>query len=177
MNIIIRIFLFILVIGCNKGFAQDTIYWHPNYKLTWNDFQGIPDTASKNDASSFPGIRYHLHFDEDSFSTQVTSYFIKSRSWVKIKNNDTLLLHEQGHFDINELFARKLRKAFAAYQFNAQTVKKDIKELFVLNQQEKEKMNIQYDKETNYSQDQLQQLSWQKKIQTELNVLEKYTSK
>ena len=103
-------------------------------------------------------------------------FFIKSKSWAKSKNNDILLIHEQGHFDIAELFARKLRKAFAEYKFNYKTVGKDIDNLFLLNKQERAKMDALYDKETKHSQDKQQQILWNKRIKTELNKLKKYAS-
>jgi len=85
-------------------------------------------------------------------------------------------MHEQGHFDIAELFARKLRKAFAEYKFNAQTVGKDIDKLFILNKQERTERDVLYDKETNHSQNKQQQVLWNKKIKSELDNLKKFAS-
>jgi len=166
----------ILLLSFRKASAQDTIYWQPNYKLTWEDFQGPPDTISKYRAVSNSGIKYHLSTKEGSFSTKVSCYFIKTKSWARIKNSDILLAHEQGHFDIAELFARKLRKAFAEYKFNHQTASSDFNFLFNTNQSEKDKVDTLYDKETNLSQNRDQQLLWNKKIKIELNKLQKYAS-
>ena len=85
-------------------------------------------------------------------------------------------MHEQGHFDLAELFARKLRKAYAEYKFNAQTVGKDIDNLFILNRKERTNMDILYDKETDFSRNRKQQLFWNKKIKDELDNLLRYTS-
>jgi hypothetical protein len=166
------VFAFLL----NRSFAQDTIYWRADYKLKWEDFQGIPDSSSKDGAISRPVIKYHLSANEDSFNVKVICFFLRSKSWSKFKKNDTLLMHEQGHFDIAELFARKLRKAFAAYKFNTQTVGKDIDQLFILNKQERSELDMLYDKETNHSQDTRQQVLWIKKIKAELDTLQKYAS-
>lgn len=153
-------------------FAQsesDTIYWSPCYKLKWDDFRGTPDTSSQYSAVSRPGIKYYLSANEDSFNVRVVCFFIKSQSWSKLKSSDTLLMHEQLHFDIAELFARKLRKVFAEYKFNYTTVAKDIDKLFLLNKQERSKMDNLYDKETDFSRNRKQQLLWNKKIGMELN--------
>lgn len=166
------IFVFLL----NRAFAQDTVYWQPSYKLKWEDFQGIPDSSSKDGAISRPGVKYHLSANEDSFNVTVICFFLKSKSWSKFKESDTLLMHEQGHFDIAELFARKLRKAFAGYKFNAQTVGKDIDQLFILNRQERTEMDMLYDKETDFSRNRKQQLLWIKKIKADLDTLQKYAS-
>lgn len=169
---------FLLSLGLvisGKSFAQDTIHWSPCYKLKWEDFQGKADSSSKFGATSYPGIKYSLSANEDSFNTKVFCFFIKSRSWVRIIST-TGLIHEQGHFDIAELLARKLRKAFADYKFNYQTVGKDIDKLFLLNKRERAKMDTLYDKETDFSRNRKQQLLWNKKIKTELDKLKKYAS-
>lgn len=166
----------ILIFLFNRSFAQDTIYWQPNYKLKWQDFQGIPDSSSKDGAISYPVIRYHLSANEDSFNVKVICFFIRSKSWSKFKKNDTLLMHEQGHFDIAELFARKLRKTFSEYKFNRQTVGKDIDKIFLLNRQQRTETDMLYDKETNHSQNTRQQVLWIKKIKTELDSLKDFAS-
>ena len=176
MKIAMLLLLWFTLLSFNKTIAQDTIYWQPSYKLKWEDFQGIPDSSSKDGAISRPVIKYHLSANEDSFNVKVICFFIKSKSWSKFKKNDTLLLHEQGHFDIAELFARKLRKAFAEYKFNAQTVGKDIDNLFIFNRQERTEMDMLYDKETNHSQNTQQQILWNKKIKAKLDSFQKYAS-
>ena len=156
--------------------GTDTIYWSPCYKLKWEDFKGTPETPSKNAAVSRPGIKYYLTANEDSFNIKVICFFIKSRSWSKLKNSDTLLMHEQVHFDIAELFARKLRKAFTEYKFHYATAGKDIDKLFLLNKQKRAEMDTLYDKETDFSRNRKQQLLWNKKINPELDKLKKYAS-
>jgi predicted secreted Zn-dependent protease len=48
----------------------------------------------------------------------------KSRSWIKSKTDSASLRHEQGHFDITEIYARKLRKdiTHARSLFEAKTI-------------------------------------------------------
>lgn len=176
MKIIISVLFLALLLFFNNVFAQDTIHWSPGYKLKWEDFQGKADSSSQYGAISYPGIKYSLSANEDSFSTKVFCFFLKSKSWARIKNNDILLLHEQGHFDIAELFARKLRKSFAEYNFNYQTVGKDIDKIFILNKQERNKTDALYDKETNLSQNKKQQSIWNTKIKIELHKLKEYAS-
>jgi hypothetical protein len=156
--------------------SNDTIHWSLCYKLKWEDFQGKADSSSQFGATSYPGIKYSLSANEDSFSIKVICFFIKSRSWSKLKSSDTLLMHEQVHFDIAELFARKLRQAYAEYKFNYKTVGKNIDNLFLLNKLERNKMDILYDRETDFSRNRKQQLIWNNKIKIALNKLKKYTS-
>ncbi len=168
-------FLFFSILAYSQS-SSDTIFWSNNYKLVWSDFQGIPDTPSKYGAVSNPIIKYHLSSNEDSFKVKVICFFIKSSSWSKFKNSDTLLMHEQGHFDISEIFARKLRKEFAEYKFNYRTVGHDIDKLFRINKQQCLEMDSLYDKETNLSRYGKQQIIWQNKIKLELDKLQKFAS-
>jgi len=177
-----RIFtcLFFLSFGLNlsyNSFAQDTIYWRSDSKLRWEDFQGIPDSNSKYSAVSNPVIKYKLSANEDTFNIKVLCFFVKTKSWSKFKNSDTLLLHEQGHFDIAELFARKLRKAFSEYKFNYQTIGVDVEKIFAHSKMERTKMDLLYDKETNYSKNRKQQLLWNKRIKAEQIKLKKFAEK
>lgn len=80
--------------------------------------------------------------------------------------------HEQGHFDIAELFARKLRKAFKEYIFNPKTIEADYNKIFSRIKTERSKMDALYDKETNLSRNKSKQLYWNKKIEAELKKFE-----
>ncbi|MBK7883871.1 MAG: DUF922 domain-containing protein [Chitinophagaceae bacterium] len=119
--------------------------------MKWEDFQGTPDTTSKFKAVSILGINYSFTSDEKSFSYNVTCTFNKKRSWTR-SNNSTLLQHEQGHFDISELFVRKLRQAFKNYKYNnPATIKSDFKKIATDIRNECSKLDDLYDKETNFS--------------------------
>lgn len=60
----------------------------------------------------------------------VYAYFSPRQSWYhKDMADDHLLSHEQLHFDITELYARKLRKKIATYSFT-QDADKEMKVLF-----------------------------------------------
>jgi hypothetical protein len=109
----------------------------------------------------------------NSFTYKVICYFNRPISWTK--DSDSLgLTHEQGHFNIAELFARKLRKKFLEYKFNASSIKTDLKLMFDNNNKERAKMDALYDKETNFSRDKIKQIYWNKKIILLLKKFEAY---
>ncbi|MBK7883872.1 MAG: DUF922 domain-containing protein [Chitinophagaceae bacterium] len=168
MKIAIFVFTISLVFTFNKAFSQDTIHWSPCYKLKWEDFQGTPDTTSKFKAVSAASINYTLTNDEKSFSYNVICVFYKKKSWSKSKSGN-LLRHEQGHFDLAELFARKLRQAFKNYKFNnPATIQNDFKQIAKDIRSERDKVNTMYDKETNFSINKEKQVYWSKRIAKEL---------
>ena len=166
-------FLFISLLIYNRGLAQDTINWRPNYKLNWEDFKAKPDSLSEFGAETRAGIRYELSFSDKSFTYNIYCYFVKKTSWVRVKS-DYGLIHEQGHFNIAELFARKLKKKFKDYKFNYTTINKDLLAIFEQNNAERKKMDILYDKETDFSRKHKEQKLWNEKINNDLLKLESY---
>lgn len=158
--------LFFLVSFACKG--QDTLIWKQDQKLQFSDFLARPKD-SDHGASSMVGIRYHLSFDKDSVITDVSCYFLRNKSWIR--KGDSMLQHEQGHFDIGELFARKLKIAFAA------SGGRDYKSIFNRIKKEKHEMSLLYDKETEFSKNKEEQRIWNNKISRELAGLKQYANK
>jgi hypothetical protein len=160
--------------SCYAASAQDSIPWKSGYKLKWQDFRGVPGRGSDRVAITVSNIGYSLGYNSKSFTVKVKCVFEKRKSWTTTLDS-LVLIHEQGHFDISEIFARKLRKAFKEYKFNAKTVQADLKEIFTRINSERRLYNELYDIETNSSQNNTMQLKWNKKIADELNELKAYT--
>lgn len=95
------------------------IVWKEGNKLFWNQFKSKQnimksDTTIVSYASC--GLRYTAAKDKQSnrIKILIEATFDPSNSWKH--PNKTVGLstnHEQGHFDIAEIYARKLRKYFA----------------------------------------------------------------
>jgi hypothetical protein len=85
-------------------FAQDnncdSISWTKERKLSWADFKASPDTSTKDVAMS--AIRLHKKWKlaGDTITIMISNYFRPCYAWSKSKDSDTLLMHEQGHFNI-----------------------------------------------------------------------------
>ncbi len=77
------------------------------------------------------------------------------------------LSHEQLHFDISELFARRMRERLATGTFT-QNVKAEVKSIYREILEELEVFQDLYDNQTNFSRDMEQQLLWNAKIETAL---------
>jgi len=146
------------------------IPWSTARKLTWSDFKGDPDPHSPNAALTSSNINIEFGFNNTGFQYSIRCVFDKTRSWVRIPTDD-VLAHEQGHFDIAETYARRLNKALAAYHFNAQTVSKDVNDVYANLMKEHRQTQIQYDQETDYSRNKPRQAEWLKKIAADLKSL------
>jgi hypothetical protein len=151
--------------------SQDTVYWRPSRPLTWADFQAPPVGSSPFASITTAGIGYNLSYTEKAFHVTVYCYFLKSRSWTKSTNRKSLLKHEQGHFDITELYARRLQKAFRVYRFHFDTVGEDLRGIFDRINKEKTATNARYDRETNFSINAPEQVRWSRKIRASLNTI------
>ena len=96
-------------------FAQENtqepnyIYWSNDYKLDWSDFEELPHRFSEHAAYSVVGYESQFHMNDNEYSAVVKTYFSKNESWSKSWVS-LLLVHEQGHFDMAELYARRFRK-------------------------------------------------------------------
>ena len=165
--------IFFIIISANS-IAQDTIHWQSNYKLMWSDFTGQPDMTSEYKAITAADIKFILSYNNSSFDVKVDCIFDKKKSWTS-RIDSIGLVHEQGHFDIAELFARKLRKAFREYVFNPKTIESDFNKIFDSIKKERKAFNNLYDKETNFSRNKIKQIYWNKKIATELKKLEVFS--
>ncbi|RLD22719.1 MAG: DUF922 domain-containing protein [Bacteroidetes bacterium] len=155
------------------------IKWNADSPLVWEDFQGPVDASSRFHAQTQSGVKYSFRwqssYSKTTYTFEVFSYCDKSLSWVKSsKATDKLLAHEQLHFDISELHARKLKQTIAMTTFTKR-YDSEIKNLFKENQRERELMQEQYDRETEHMKNRDNQLKWQQYVAEELNRLEKYT--
>jgi hypothetical protein len=155
--------------------TNNLIPWSAARKLTWDDFKGTPDPHSSNAALTSSNINIEFGYDEKGFQYSIKCNFDKNRSWVRIKNND-VLVHEQGHFDIAEIYARKLNKLMKAYRFNAKTASTDVNGLYENTMKQHRQTQTQYDQETDYSRNKQKQDEWLKKMRDELKGLEAYAN-
>lgn len=154
--------------------AEELVDWKDGQRLVWSDYKGKPDQNTDAAAltATYLGIEYVI--TEKGFTWKIQCRFSKTRSWGKSKT-DYILQHEQGHFDIAEIFARKLNKKMKAYKFARNSFKKDLKRIYDGVTEEKEKFQNKYDRETDHSRKKEEQVKWVKKIKDELKEYQSYT--
>lgn len=142
-------------------------------KLTWSDYKAKPDPESDAAASTttYLGISYNI--SGNNFSYKIESKFSKTRSWG-LHKTPYILGHEQGHFDLAEVFARKLHMKMMEYKFNRKTYEKDLRKIYQDILDEKEKMQNEYDEETNHSINRNKQAEWLIRIAALLEEYEPY---
>ena len=159
------------------AFAQNAnlIKWSADRKLSWHDYLAEPDNRSGAAASTSTQIGFEYHVRDNNLTFNITCYFSKEKSWGRYKN-DYILSHEQGHFDIAEIFTRKFYKTVKEYTFNDRSYKTDLRDIYTNAMKEKERFQQQYDNETDYSRNKPKQEEWLKKIQKMLEETEEFSN-
>jgi hypothetical protein len=152
--------------------------WSEKKKLRWEDFQGVPDNNLPFVASTQSGLYFTYSIrtegNKTTLETEVVAYFFPEGSWFKRgKVNPHILQHEQGHFDITEIHARKFRKALEQYR-PGKNIKEDLQKIYQRIETERDQMQKAYDRETNHSKNVEKEKQWQQKIAVELSKLKRW---
>ena len=152
---------------------SNLVEWNASRKLTWSDFKAQPDRNSTNAALTSSSINIEFGYTNTSLKYNIKCRFDQNLSWGRIKN-DYILAHEQGHFDIAEIHARKLNKLLKEYRFNQRTVGRDVNKIYETVMKEHHAFQSQYDEETNYSRNPENQDRWNNKIAEFLKTLDEF---
>jgi len=181
----ILFFTFILFFMSFQTDNTKKVYWHERNIITWNDFTQVDKLTNKTDIKingdeaaiiSCPINSKGLYYDDDgNLVSEVTTFLNIAESYViNGKQNNHLLKHEQGHFDISELYARKIRKELSMYKFTKFNIYKMFIKISDRLLKESKRYNDEYDRETNHSINKEKQAEWDKKIAQELAELDDY---
>ncbi|OWY24968.1 DUF922 domain-containing protein [Sphingobacteriales bacterium UPWRP_1] len=110
----IAIFLCCTTIAVAPGTLLSEIDWCNRKQISWSDFWRNPDPYSRYSAVSATYLQEkHACDNFGQFKYSVKAVFVKDQSWSRDKRSTRLLHHEQLHFNLTELHARKLRKLFS----------------------------------------------------------------
>jgi hypothetical protein len=163
------ILVFICSAFCNTYAQENFVTWTNKKQLEWSDFSGPVKDSSHFDAESFAEVRFTYTFNSlQDFHFDVTATFNKNTSWYKKEAQSPLLLkHEQLHFDIAELFAKKLKAEFESFPYT-ENFRKEIADLFEKKKLQYHLMQDKYDQETSHSLNLEKQRLWEFAIRDEL---------
>ena len=119
-QILKNIFFFVgFITLLSFSFVKDNfILWQENKKLKIQDFKADNKDTVKVNQQQFLGAISAIRIEYSSFQRNknsvpdfsIKTYFDPNESWMLLKN-DYVLQHEQIHFDLTELYARKMRKS------------------------------------------------------------------
>jgi hypothetical protein len=179
------LWLVVFMLGKYAGFCQEADpslfkLWSEEGAIQWKDYTITQEKRILKTGFLANAITsYYYRFipgDWDVYDCiNVATLFIKSDSWVTDTLNQAVLEHENIHFDIGELYARKMRKELHALLMeeiiNHEIYGMKIDSLF----KEVEAYQDLYDQETFYGQIKSMQQLWKDRIANELKQLEDFT--
>jgi Bacterial protein of unknown function (DUF922) len=135
------ILFFLLLLAANNLFAQDLIKWSLK-RLTWNDFKEKPGYDKYPYKAAKTRWNFNVALDDTSFAVRdsnkiivtVEAIFDCENSWVRTPSisytSQKHLAHEQLHFDIVELYARRIRKQLSKMKLTKENYKEKLTKLF-----------------------------------------------
>ena len=155
--------------------SSDKIPFKDNSLLTWDDFKGPPQNNSPYKALTETQTTIDIKTKGDEAFITIQNYFDKNLSWTKGKDNPNLLGHEQTHFNISEVWTRKFRQRLKGKTYSVKTFQKELNAIHSEIHKEAKAMQTEYDKETEHSVNEANQLKWNKKISNELQKLNAFS--
>jgi len=186
-NDIFLSFLMLSCLGICKNIAQnEVITWSSIDPLEWSDFSG--EIVYRNDIIAAAETIYKIEIsplevlvdEEDNIQNYqeltVVTLFFPNKSWVN-QPSDELLDHEQLHFDIAELFARKMRREFSKLKEAKEAQMQVYQDVWNNLWKTCRAMQQKYDSDTNHGINGSAQLSWNQRIKSQLDVYEIYALK
>jgi len=170
------ILLLLLLIYSFSIQAQDSIVYSNVSKITWENFKGVPKTSDSARAQISTTIQ--MKINKVNIWTGISTFsawgiMYPTLSWVKNEyKNDYALNHEQLHFDISELVAKRLEIYINKEKINGGAKTKATK---IFNEYLKMLYELQakYDLETTSPINEKTQSKWNEQIRGELEELEK----
>lgn len=175
-------FLLLFLLVNISSFAQtkvkDTITYREYNKLNWTDFKAKTPQDTKYSASVCSGMSYKWSYstvnNKPEFTYEVEAKLYRNLSWSKYtEGKEEVLSHEQLHFDISELYARKFRKQLEEYEVS-RNVRKDVASIYKNLEKERVQFQLMYDSITDHSLNKEVQIKWNSKVAQLLNEYDAY---
>ncbi len=151
----------------------DTVFYHQDRPLKWEDFKAKPHFGSNYVASIFSSFAWEGNSkikDGVIVLDLVTKVFmLKPSSWVRSGSRDDYgLNHEQRHFDITKIIVERFKEKIKKLELSPDDYDGKIGYLYLETYREMNQMQEAYDKETDHGRDKEAQYRWNGLIDKEL---------
>lgn len=162
--------------------ARDAVAWSAARRLRWSDFaSGAPKTGTGDEgALTAYSIFYGVRCTGETFEFRAVAGFLPHESWVKPEvvadraMSERTLRHEQTHFDLTEVFSRRLRKAFGDLYQPCRRADTDLDGLASQYVRAEKAEQQRYDEETHHGLVAAEQTVWDRQVAGDLASLAKY---
>ena len=140
-------------------------------RLRWSDFRGAPPPGIPNLALTVYRWAVSVNCTGSDFSYRVQSRFLTQASWVSraLLTSPTAsrraLEHEQTHFDLSEVHARRLRQFYAGLPEPCRRTTDELEALAGPYLAADDADQERYDADTRNGRDELRQARWDAEVQ------------
>jgi len=151
-------------------------------RLRWSDFQGAPPPGIPNLALTVYRWAVSVRCVGTEFTFSVESRFMPRSSWVarpllaSPMTSRRALQHEQTHFDLAEVHARRLRQFFADLPAACERPTDELEALAQPFLADDNREQERYDSETRNGRDELRQIAWDRDVERRLAALRGYAN-
>lgn len=168
----------------NPRIYEKQINWSESRKLEWEDFRAENEPHAYNaTALTYCGIEFGVSALTSLYASN-TKYIVKcifypEKSWVTTdtaQRTDDVLKHEQIHFDLCEVYARRLYKELTDTKINAFNME-NANAIYKRIMTEYEDRQYKYDDETHKATNAEMQEKWNNDIAHELEELKEYADR
>jgi hypothetical protein len=153
---------------------EQSFKWNAAHPLTWDDFRG-PMRREAGDITAAEtscgiAIETNLVTDRGAAKVYVFNTFDKQQSWVRDGyERPEVLKHEQTHWDICEVYTRKMQARFDAVQITGANLQQQVGRIYDEVSNEYLARQEQYEQETEHGTIPGEQQRWSSMIARELN--------
>jgi hypothetical protein len=139
-----------------------------------------PDRADSVAAETAYTILSGVRCVGSKFDYTVVAAFRPKDSWVKLAmlrtpaDNTHALKHEQTHFDLAEVHARRIRRYYAELTAPCRVSNSDLADAAHRMERDQKAAQDQYDEETDHGRNAPQQARWEKTVASDLASLSKF---
>ena len=153
--------------------GSDTVFYDPERPLVWADFQRKAPPLTKFAAAVYTSIGYEARAtvvnQQIMLNIKMKVFLIKSNSWVQPHAKESYALrHEQLHFDITKLVAERFKQKVLSEELPPDDYDSRLQYIYLDSFREMNKMQEQYDGETQHSLIRSEQNRWDEKVSTAL---------
>jgi hypothetical protein len=172
--------IFVLCLLTAQAASGQKIFWEEDKKLTWENFKSPVNRRKNPDIAAYTHCGWEFHSMKSSdpkapVTITIKTLFHEDKSWKDVKKtDDDILLHEQKHFDIAELFVRKFRKAVAEKIRTSGDYNRYFQAIYNGISQDYKNFQMAYDRETRHGIDKEKQTEYNNTISEQLDNLKSY---
>ena len=160
---------------------DNAIIWAQRRPLAWADFTGPPpaDVGAVAAQTNY-ALLHGTGCTGSKFEFRVVAAFVPGKSWVRTSmlrsaaESARALRHEQTHFDITEVHARRLRRYYAELMAPCRIASGDLAAAASRIGRDEKAAQAQYDAETDNGRTAAQQARWDRDIAAQLVTLAKF---